>query len=161
MTVNAAGGSKFYIGTTLSINLVQSNAAVIAEFQTDTYQEVGQVENMGEFGDEANIITFASLADTRVRKFKGARDAGTMNVVTGDDPLDAGQDAMVAAEAQPNDYNFKVELNDPTSLSGTPSVHYFRGKVLSKRLQVNDVNSIVRRLFNVGVNSAIFEVNPT
>lgn len=161
MTVNAAGGSRFYIGTTLSINFNQSDSAILAEFQTDTYQEVGEVENLGEFGDEANVITFASLADTRVRKFKGARDAGTMNVVTGDDPLDAGQDAMVAAEAQPNDYNFKVELNDPTSLSGTPSVHYFRGKVLSKRLTVGDVNNVVRRQFNVGVNSKIIEVNPT
>ena len=154
MTVNAAGGSKFYIGTTLS-------ATSQAEFETDTYTEVGEVENLGEFGDQANIITFASLADTRVRKFKGARDAGTMDVVVGDDPLNAGQDAMVAAEGQPNDYNFKVELNDPTSLSGTPSVFYFRGKVLSKRMNVGDVNNVVRRTFQVGVNSAIVEIDPT
>ena len=154
MTVNAAGGSKFYIGTTQA-------AASQAEFEADTYTEVGEVENLGEFGDQANIITFASLADTRVRKFKGARDAGTMDVVVGDDPLNAGQDAMVAAEGQPNDYNFKVELNDPTSLSGTPSVFYFRGKVLSKRMNVGDVNNVVRRTFQVGVNSAIVEINPT
>jgi len=160
MTVNAAGGTRFYIGTTLSINQNQSESAVVAEFATDTYTEVAEIENLGEFGDEANVITFASLADTRVRKFKGARDAGTMAIVCGDDPLDLGQDAMIAAEGQPNDYNFKVVLNDPITLSGLTSVHYFRGKVLSKRLQVNDVNSIVKRMFSVGVNSAIFASNP-
>lgn len=160
MTVNAAGGTRFYIGTTLAINVNQSEAAVVAEFATDTYTEIAEIENLGEFGDEANVITFASLADTRVRKFKGARDAGTMAVVCGDDPLDLGQDAMILAEGQPNDYNFKVTLNDPITLSGLVSVHYFRGKVLSKRLQVNDVNSIVKRMYNIGVNSAIYASNP-
>lgn len=160
MSVNPAGGTRFYIGTTLAINQNQSESAVVAEFATDTYTEVGEVENLGEFGDESNVITFTSLSDTRVRKFKGARDAGTLALVTGDDPLDVGQDALIVAEGQPNDYNFKVVLNDPVTLSGLTSVHYFRGKVLSKRLQVNDVNSIVKRMFSIGVNSAIFSSNP-
>lgn len=154
MTINSAGGSKLYIGTTQA-------AASVAEFQADTYIEVGEVEDLGEFGDESEEITFAALSDGRVRKLKGPKNAGTIAVVCGDDPSDTGQDAMVAAEGQPLDYNFKVELNDPISLSGTPSVHYFRGKVMSKRLGVGNVSNVVRRTFNVGINSAIFEVNPT
>lgn len=161
MTVNAAGGSKFYIGTTLTINTNQSDSAVIAEFQTDTYTLVNEAEDIGEFGDEAEEITFTALRDGRVRKFKGPKNAGTMNVVVGADLTDPGEDALVAAEAEPNDYNFKVELNDPTSLSGTPSVFYFFGKVMSKRMNVGNASNVVRRTFNVGVNSKVYEVNPT
>lgn len=161
MTINSAGGSRIYLGTTLAVNTNQSSPAVVAEFATDTYTEVGEVEDLGEFGDEAEEITFTALKDARVRKLKGPKNAGTIAVVSGDDPLDAGQDAMISAEASNLDFNFKVELNDAVSLSGTPSIHYFRGKVMSKRLNVGNVSNVVRRTFNVGINSAIFEVNPT
>lgn len=154
MTINSAGGSKIYLGTTAA-------ADTVAEFEADTYQLVGEVEDLGEFGDESEEITFTALQDARVRKLKGPKNAGTIAVVAGDDPLDAGQDAMVAAEASSLDFNFKVELNDPVSLSGTPSVHYFRGKVMSKRLNVGNASNVVRRTFNVGINSAIYEVDPT
>lgn len=161
MTINAAGGSKLYLGTTLAINTNQLNPAVVAEFESDSYIEVGEVEDLGEFGDESAEIDFTALRDARVRKLKGPKNAGTIAVVAGDDPLDGGQDAMIAAEASNLDFNFKVELNDAVSLSGTPSVHYFRGKVMSKRLNVGNVSNVVRRTFNVGINSAIYEVNPT
>lgn len=154
MTINSAGGSKCYLGTTAS-------ALTLAEFLADTYQEIGEVEDLGEFGDESAEITFTALTDARVRKLKGPKNAGTIAVVCGDDPLDSGQDAMVAAEASNLDFNFKVELNDPISLSGTPSVHYFRGKIMSKRLNVGNASNVVKRTFNVGINSAIVEVNPT
>lgn len=161
MTVNSAGGSRFSIGTTLDINEEQSDSAVIAEFATDSYTLVTEAEDIGEFGDESEEITFTALRDGRVRKFKGPKNAGTMNVVVGLDLTDSGEDAMVAAEASPLDFNFKVELNDPTSLSGTPSVFYFRGKVMSKRVNVGNAANVVRRTFNVGVNSKVYEVNPT
>lgn len=161
MTVNAAGGSKFYIGTSLAINLEQSDSAVIAEFATDSYILVNEAEDIGEFGDEAEEITFTALRDGRVRKMKGPKNAGTMNVVVGSDPTDAGEDALVSAEDSNLDFNFKVELNDPSSLSGTPSVHYFKGKVMSKRINVGNASNVVRRQFNVGVNSKVYEVNPT
>lgn len=161
MTVNAAGGSKFYIGTSLSINLNQGDPQVIAEFLTDTYTLVNEAEDIGEFGDEAEEITFTALRDGRVRKFKGPKNAGTMNVVVGLDLTDVGEDALVAAEDTSLDFNFKVELNDPTSLSGTPSNFFFRGKVMSKRINVGNASNVVRRTFNVGVNSKVFEVNPT
>lgn len=161
MTVNAAGGSKFYIGTTLAINFNQADAQVIAEYLTDTYTLVEEAEDIGEFGDESEEITFTALRDARVRKFKGPKNAGTIALVVGADATDTGEDALVAAEAQPNDFNFKVELNDPETLSGTPSVHYFSGKVMSKRMNVGNASNVVRRTFNIGINTAIYEVNPT
>ena len=154
MTVNSAGGSKIFIGSTDELTLQ-------AEFEAESWVEVGEVENLGEFGDEASPITFTALSDGRVRKFKGPRDAGTMDVVAGDDPANAGQLAMIAAEQTAFDYTFRVDLNDKITLAGTPSRFYFRGKVMSRRLNVGDVQNIVRRSFSIGVNTSIIEVPAT
>ena len=161
MTISTGSGCSVAIGTTLAINTDQDEATVISEFESDTYIEVGEVEDLGEFGDESPEVPFTSLADSRVRKLKGARDAGTLTVTSGADHGDEGQEAMIAAEAEPHDYNFRVTLNDPDTLGGTPSVHYFRGKVMGKRLNVGNANNVLRRNFTVGVNTAIFEQAPT
>lgn len=154
MTISTATGSKLFIGTTAA-------AENLSQFFSDAYTEVGEVEDLGEFGDESEDVTFASLADSRMRHLKGIRDAGTIAVVCGADDSDIGQDAMVTAEASALDFNFKIVLNDQLTLGGTPSEHYFRGKVMSKRLNVGAANNVVRRNFNVGINTEILEVPAT
>lgn len=156
MTVNTASGAKLYIG-----GQTTSRELVLADYVAESFIEVGEVEDLGEFGDEAEQITFTSLADGRVRKFKGPRDAGSITVVVGDDPTDEGQVAMEAAEGQPQDYIFKIVLNDALSLGGEDSNHYFVGKVMSKRRNVGNASNVVRRTFNVGINSAITSTDPT
>ncbi len=150
MTISTGSGAKLAIGTTAA-------ATTLAEFEADTYVEVGEIEDLGEFGDESEEVTFTSLGDGRVRKLKGPRNAGTMAVVAGQDSSDAGQAAMIAAEAEVLDFNFRVTLNDQLTIAGTPSIHYFRGKVMSKRIQVGQANNVVRRTFNVGLNTEITE----
>ena len=154
MTINTASGSKLFIGTTTA-------AENLSQYLTDSYEEVGEIEDLGEFGDSAEDVTFASLSDSRLRHLKGIRDAGTVAVIAGADASDLGQAAMVAAEASVLDFNFKIVLNDQLTISGTPSEHYFRGKVMSKRLGVGTANNVVRRTFNVGINTEILEVDPT
>lgn len=154
MTVNTAAESKVYLGTT-------AIALTLNDYEADSYIAVGEVEDLGEFGDESEEVTFTSLNNARVRKFKGPRDAGTMTISCGNDSSDEGQQALVAAEAQPLDYNVKIELNDKLTLNGTPTTIYFSGKIMSKRLNVGNVSNVVRRMFNVGINTALFEVAPT
>jgi hypothetical protein len=154
MTINTAGGVKFYIGTTAA-------AATIGEFEADSYVEVGEVEDAGQVGDESAEITFTALSDGRTRKLKGPRDAGTMAVVCGADSSDDGQAAMIEAEASPLDFNFRVQLNDQLTISGDPTFIYFRGKVMSKRRNIGNVSNVVRYNFNVGVNSEVLETAAT
>lgn len=154
MTINTAGGVRVFIGTT-------ANAETVQEFESDSYIEVGEVEDAGELGDEAEQITFTALKDGRVRKLKGPKDAGTMAVVCGADGGDAGQQAMEDAEASPLNHNFKVVYNDQLTINGEPTVDYFRGLVLSKRKNIGNVSNVVRKTFNVGVNSAVLTVDPT
>lgn len=154
MGVNTAAESTFAIGTT-------TQAANQAEFEADSYTDVGEVEDLGEFGDTAEEVTFTSLADRRVRKFKGSFDAGTVTITCGNDSGDAGQDAMIAAFASDDDYNFRIRLNDAGPGQTTPTTLYFRGKVMSKPKNVGNVSNVVRQMFTVGINSAIIEVPAT
>jgi hypothetical protein len=154
MTIGTASGSKFFIGTTVE-------AETQAEFEADTYIEVGEVEDLGEIGDQSEQVTFTALSDGRTRKLKGPRDAGTQTVVCGADASDEGQAAMIAAEAQPLNYNIREELNDKLTLGGTPTILYYRGLVMSKRRNIGNASNVVRYNFQVGVNSAIIEVPAT
>lgn len=151
-----ASGTKYYVGPSGT----SAQYDTLAEFEAVTvWTEIGLVENGGEFGDEASAVTGAALGDARIRKAKGARDAGTLGMVVFHDPLDAGQAAMEAAEQTNDNYVFKVVLNDgPAGYSD--SIQYFRGLVMSRRLSVGTNDNIMRVNYNIGINSEIFE-NPS
>lgn len=163
MAVNTAAGTRVYIGTTaIPANIDDlSDTQALAEFEADSYIEVGEVESVGEYGDESERVTFASLRDGRTRKFKGTRDAGDFSIVVGHDATDEGQLALVAAEQSHLDFNIKVVANDALTLGGTGSVDYFYGKIFSKRKNVGDVNNVVRASYPVGINSRIVTREPT
>lgn len=151
MTITSAAGAKVFIGTTVL-------ATTESAFAADTYTEIKEVEDLGELGDESEAITFAPLGEARVRKLKGARDAGTLVLVVGRDPLDPGQIALKAAEKTSFEHNIKIVANDAPDADHTNSVYYFRGLVMSARDNYGQQNNVVRTTFNIGINSAILEV---
>jgi hypothetical protein len=163
MSVNTAAGSAIFIApqtpsfVTLINNSASSDAAIISAAEALAWVEIGETEDLGEFGDEASEVTFTALSNRRTRKFKGTFNAGTVTVQTGSDPSDAGQAAMIAAFASDLDYPFKIALNDELTVSGTPTTLYFIGKVMSKRRNVGNVENVVRQSFPIGVNSKIVE----
>jgi hypothetical protein len=120
-----------------------------------TWNIVGLVESVGEFGDEANAISFAALGDGRVRKSKGARDAGTMAITVAYDSTDVGQTALETAEGTNVNVAFKVQLPNKITGPGAGEILYFLGLVMSKRNNVGNNDNIVRRTFNVAVNSPL------
>lgn len=158
MPITTALGAKISIGTTLAIDLTGTEFDAIDDFETDQYVEVGEVESLGEFGDESNDVTFASLSDARMRHLKGVRDAGVMEIVCGRDPTDEGQNAMKDAQKTKFNFNFKVEVEDAEDDNHTNSTFYFRALVMSARDEVGEADNVIRTTFNVGINTQIFEV---
>lgn len=138
-----ATGAKFFVGR--SVASTPANAAAYAALTGWT--EVGLVESLGEYGDEATAVTFAALSDGRQRKGKGVRDAG--------------QQALDSAEATNNNFAFKVVLPNRLTTGGTDEVQYFKGLVMSKRLNVGANGNVVKRTFNIGVNSPLTTTLPT
>jgi hypothetical protein len=157
--ITTATGAKYYIGGTTEINY-SSDATAITAFKALTWVEIGEVEDGGEFGDESNDVTFQSLSDGRVRHLKGARDAGTIDLVVGDDPLDPGQIALRAAEQTKFMYNFKIVYEDAPTPDFSNSVDYFRGLVMSFRKNVGEGDNVMRRTASIGINTVILTEEP-
>lgn len=152
--IQTTSGARFFI----SNSSITSAVDTIAEFEaTSQWIEVGLIEDLGELGDESSAVTGAAIGDGRIRKAKGARDAGTLAVVCFHDPLDVGQLALIAAEGTNNNYGFKIILPDSPSQAYSDTIQYFRGLVMSKRLRLGTNDNIMRRMVNIGVNSEVFE----
>ncbi len=159
MAITTATGTKWFIGGTTAIDYT-TDAGAIDDFEALTWVPIGEVEDGGEIGDQSSDVSFQSLGDGRVRHLKGARDAGTVSLVVGDDPLDAGQIALRAAEQTKFLYNFKVEYEDAPTADYSNSVDYFRGLVMSARKQVGQGDNVLRRTFAIGINTDILTVEP-
>lgn len=149
-------------GVTLSIGTTQA-AANQAAFESDTYQAVGEVSEIGEFGDERTIVEFISLSDGRVRKARGSANAGDAVVTYAYDSADDGQDdlkdAFEATSQSADEFNFKVEFNDAGIGSpSSPSTFYWRARVTSRRVQSITNDGIVTVQATLAINSPIIEV---
>jgi hypothetical protein len=155
MAIFAMAGSKIYIGTTAA-------ADDETEFAADSYTEIKPAETIGDFGDTATDVKFLGIGDSRAQHLKGSKDAGTIQLTCGRDDTDSGQLACVAAFASPLDFNFKIEWNNAATLMGSKGVTYFRGKVMSKKL-VNGTgpDNVLKRQFDIGINTDQIEVEPT
>lgn len=157
MAFSTASGTQIFIGPSIS-----STTDTLAEMQAlSPWTEVGEVSSIGEYGDQSNDVTFQSLGDGRVRHTKGARDAGTMVLTVARDFSDAGQQALIDAEGTNLEWAFKVVYDDALTVSGTGTVEYFRAKVMGKRSSPGSGDNVITRTFNLGINSEIFEQDPT
>lgn len=155
MTIYATNGSKLYIGAALA---AKSADFVEADFTSQTWVEIGEIEALGTLGDAANEISFDSISSSRTRRLKGTRNAGSMEVVAGLDYDDPGQLAVIAAEKTPHDYAFRLVLNDAPP-GGTPSERLFVAKVASAAEALDGANSVMKLNMTLWVNSNVVKVD--
>src|SRR5690606_3428940 len=53
---------------------------------------------------------------------------------------------------------FKIVLNDARSANHSKSVMYYAGMVMSKASNMGNVSNVVRRNFDIGINTGVIEV---
>lgn len=147
-----ATDARIYIGP-----VVLPSVDTTSEFAALTYTEIDMVEDLGDFGDEANIVTGTTLKDGRVRKAKGAADAGTLALRCFHDPLDAGQAALIAASKSKRNFAFKIVLPDAPDTGYSSTTIYFRALVASRRLNVGQNDNLIRRNYSLAINSDLAE----
>ncbi len=155
MPIFATAGAKVFIGTVLD---AKPTDFVAADFTSQSWTQVNNLESIGTFGDTATEITFDDIGKNRTQKLKGTRNAGNMEMVCGIDYADAGQIALLAAEKSIHDYAFKVEFNDAPE-GGTPSQRLFIAKVMSAAEQLDTANNVMKLNSTLGINSNIVRVN--
>lgn len=157
--LNTAAGCRIALGG-------KTGAETETEYKADTYVDIGEVEDLGEFGDTFSSVTFTSLGDGRVRKYKGTADAGDITLAIGLDNGDAGQAALKVAhkDRSKGDYNVKITLNDgdPTASPAiNPTTFYFRVKVMNNTVAAGSADNVVRRNVTLAINSDVLEIEPT
>lgn len=154
--ITTASGAKVFIGP-----VTTSATDTASEYAALTYTEIGLVETLGEFGDEAASVNFTALNDARVRKAKGSRNAGTLALTIGRDPTDPGQIALEAAQATNFKYAFKVVYPDRPNPTGTDTIEYFRALVMSNRRNVGNADNVIRVAYPLDIDSPITTVPAT
>jgi len=154
--LNTAAGCRLALGT-------KTPATDVADYEDDVYTEIGEIEELGDFGDTFSSVNFTSLADGRVRKYKGTADAGDMTLTIGLDNGDAGQQKLKVAHADrtKGNYNVRVTLNDgdPTATPVVlPTTFYFGVKVMNNAVAAGSADNVVRRNVTLGINTDILEI---
>jgi len=145
--VHTAAGSVLSIGGT----------GVLAD--EASWVVVGEVVDFGEFGKIFNLVSHNSVGDRATYKFKGSYNNGSLAMQLGQDPADEGQEDILDALEEDDEYNFKVELNDAAAASGsTNTIMTFKGLVMSYTTQVGSVDSIVGSACTIEISGDITTV---
>lgn len=162
MAISANANSRLYISPTPvvpdTINAMSDGDAINFFGSINDWIEVEEIEDMGTAGDTSEAITFTAINNKRVRKLKGPKDAGTQSVVVGRDPLDDGQEALIDAEGTDYNYAFRLVLNDARSPNHSKSEMFYAGMVMSKATNLGNVSNVVRRNFDIGINTGVYEL---
>lgn len=137
-------GSTLEIGTTLA-------ASSEGEFSGDTYTVIGGLNNMGELGSSANVLTFPLVSEDYVKKSKGTRNAGDPAVVCERLPNDPGQIKLRAAEETKFFYNFRLTIADAENENMTDTVVYFRALVVGVPIATGGVEGFVTETYTLGI----------
>lgn len=154
MTLYNTAGCKLFIG-----GAIEDPGAdmVEADFTSQTWTEIKNLESIGTLGDTSSVTSFNALDRDRTIKMKGTRDGGQMTVVCGVETASAGQLAMIAAERTNNNYAFKLVLNDApaTGASPKPSERKFIALVSSQAEQYDGANDVRKMNVTLEVNSNV------
>lgn len=137
--VQSMSGAKLYLSATRPDTFDAAGYA-----STDIiFTEVGQVESFGNHGVTAQIIEFTAVADAVVQKLKGSKNYGTMSMMIGDVPSDAGQVIIETASESQNRYSAKI-VYPVGDGEVTAQTKYFDVLVASKESQGGAVNDVVK-----------------
>lgn len=150
----ATAGSKLFIGGALASDGSDFDAT---DFTSQTWVEIKGTTNLGGAGDTSQLGTSDQIGVSRTRKWKGTRNAGSMEIVMDIDISDAGQLALIAAEKTRDSYAFKLEFNDAPS-GGTPSTRMFCAFVMSAAETYDQANDRIQLKATLEIDSNIVRV---
>lgn len=125
-----------------------------------TWSTVGEVEDFGNHGMQAQIIEFTAVADAIVQKLKGSKNYGTMQLMIGNVPGNVGQTLIATASESQNRYSARITypLGDGEV---TAEVHYLDVLVASREFQDGAVNSVRKLAVALAICKKPIEVAAT
>jgi len=119
-TLYSVSGCQYFIGPAMEL---PDDDVVASDFDGISWTQVKNWMEAGALGDAAAEITTPLIDRARDLTQKGTRNAPSRQDNFGAVPTDAGQIAMIAAEATNHNYPIKVILNDaPAARSATVTI---------------------------------------
>lgn len=131
-----------------------------AQFDALVWVEVGGVGSHGETGSTTNILTYPTWGDQVVQKAKGLTDAGSPEIEVARNMGDAGQDIMRAQVLTPDNYAFKVLVNDMPAGGTSGTIKYNRGLVTGPRHPNGRVEDFDLEIYTLGLQQLQIVVDP-
>ena len=148
-----ASGAFTSAGTTIDIVSGEPSSYDATGFEALTFDLIGEVTDLGEFGREYSLVTHNPLGDRQTVKRKGSYNDGSISMTVARTPDDAGQTALQAALDSDDNYSFNVTLQDGTEL-------YFSAQVMSYTANVGTVDQITTASVTIEITDEIIEVAP-
>lgn len=149
MALQAVAFSKLYISST-------------GAESPDSFEEIGNIFNLGEIGTMFNEIATSSLSDGVDRILKGTKQTPVLPLVCNYDPADQGQqDLQAAGEDDGNTlYYFKLTYNDESGSPATPSTWEFQAKVNGFKHIGGSANDVRKISSNILIEADTMEFTP-
>lgn len=129
-------------------------------FEALTYADVANVVNIGETGNNENVVSQDYHGTTVTQKAKGIINAGDPTIELGYTPTDTGYQALVEAAGTNFFYAVKMEMDDAPDASTTNTIKYNRGLVLGPVHTNGAVEDWDNRTFTLGLVQEQIEVAP-
>lgn len=152
--IQSLAGAKLFISATRPATFDSAGYSDT----TIVWTEIGQIENYGNHGMQAQEIAFTAVADGVVQKLKGSKNYGTMTLAVGHVPSDAGQVIVAAASESQNRYSAKIvyPLGDGEVAN---EQHFLDALVMAREFQDGDANSVRKLAVGLAICRKPIEVN--
>jgi len=141
-------------GTTIGISSTLPNTYDASGYGALSYNAVGEVTDLGEFGREYALVTHNPLGARRTVKRKGSYNDGQVAMTVARVPSDTGQADIITALDSDDPVAFEIVLQDGTTL-------YFAGVVMSYTTNVGNVDQITSASVMIEITTDIVEVAAT
>ena len=145
-----ASGAFTSAGTTISVTSEEPGSYDATGFGSLSFDEIGEVTDLGEFGREYNLVTHNPLGSRQTVKRKGSFNDGTISMSVARTPTDTGQGTLQSAVDDDANYSFKVELQDGRTL-------YFVAQVMTYTTNVGSVDQITSASISLEITDEIIE----
>jgi len=141
-------------GTTIGISSTLPATYDASGYGALSYNAVGEVTDLGEFGREYALVTHNPLGARRTVKRKGSYNDGQVAMTVARVPSDTGQADIITALDSDDPVAFEIVLQDGTTL-------YFAGVVMSYTTNVGSVDQITSASVMIEITTDIVEVAAT
>lgn len=136
-------GTVISIANAVPVTFDEAGFAAVAG-----YTEVGEVEELPEYGPESSVQTRTPLKSGVVRKRKGSTNYGSMPLQAALVPGDAGHVKMKTAQEASGPSSFKIVYPDGM-------IEYFTALVTSYKRTPGGADSWAMATFNLEIDSEI------